>query len=294
MNQFPMERIPPISIFKERLFYIDYIFNSAIKINQYDSNSYQPLIKVAFLGKGDTFLDRIFTAEDGEFILTFVKNVLFDSDLNIYKRSSYMIMREALSYVHFDTGIIFKDIFEYAQIEKEEVKQILIFSYEDKLYEDISEISSNDQNYKTKTKILIKSNGTEIKNDMYIYNRLFGIYSQSKIGYYISDDNIKYFHVTMFYKDVFGAIRDQYAFFMPLLQNPDNVIPLINTIPDNIKSVIQNTETGRKKKQKKQPKDNYLGMSLVGQIASASNLQNKKIIVAWYLCEIMYPFFFRN
>lgn len=294
MNQFPLGKISNTGVFKERLVYIDYIFNSAIRTNQYDTNNYQPMIKVAFLGRGDNFLDKMFTAEDGQFILTFVKNVLFDNELNIYKRSSYMIMREALLYVHFDTGIIFKDIFDYAHIESEETKQFLIFLYKDKLYENISEISSFDKDYKKSTKILARLNNTEIQNDMYYYNGFFGIYSCSKIGYYISDENIKYFHVTMFYKDVFGSIRDPYSFFMPLLQNPANIITVINTIPENIKPVISQSETGRKKKPKKQPKDTYLGLSLVGKIASASNLQNKKITVAWFLCEIMYPFFFAN
>ena len=69
-----LERIPPITVYKERLQYLQMLFNSSLKSNMYDNNNYSPVIKLSFIGKGNHYLDRLFVVEETESMILMVKN----------------------------------------------------------------------------------------------------------------------------------------------------------------------------------------------------------------------------
>lgn len=292
LNSF--ERKKPIAVYKNHLPYIDFLFNAALRTNQIDQFNYSPLLKLAFLGNADHYLDRMFVIEEGQIILFLVRNVQFAQEPGEYRRSAYTILRSKTKLIHYDTGIIFSDIFDYAHIEPQETINYISFLYEGKIYTNITEISSIDPTYKLKTKIAININGNELPNDIYYYCCGFQSDIKQKIGYYIPDENLEYYHVIHSFPANFGKVSNQQMFFQNLLSNPNNVYNLLSFVFDdpNLGKPIALTRTGKPKK--KIAGNAYNGVSLATQLATETDSQAKKMIIGWFLCEILYPFFFYN
>lgn len=289
-----LDKVPPITIYKDRFQYLNLIFNLCLKKGQYDQANYSPTIKVAFLGKCNHYLDRMFVVEEAETMITMVKNVSAVTDSSIYKRSAYIMMREAFKFVHFDTGYIFDDLFEYAHIEHDEISKIISFYYEGSIYQNIKDISSKDVDYKSKTRVFLTSNNQEIGNNInfYIYNLSSEI--SYKIGYYIPDNSIKYFHCMTHIPDKFGGFQDQMSAYNSLLTDPQNFLLLINNVLTDTKPQLSNLDEGDKKSKgkKKAPKNKFIGVSLVTKLSEWPTLQMKRITIGWFICEVLYQFFF--
>lgn len=286
---YPLEKIGPVGTFKERLPYIDLFFNISIKTDQNDMVNYAPIIKVGFIGKGINFTDRMFVAEETEHMLIFVRNVTFDSEPGGYRRSVYIIPRKYIKYVHFDTGYVVSDMLDYSLVESEEVSKFIHFSYEDKIYERLSEIVNLDKNYKTKTKIIMKGTDQVMNFSLFDYIRDPASEARNKLGYFVPEDSIKYYHVMMFIGQKFGKLQNQYAIFSQLLEDRQNIY---NNIYRLVTSISDTGGTAVKVTKKGIPKTDLISESLVSTITRDDTLQMKKIFVAWFLCEIMYPFFF--
>lgn len=290
LNSF--ERKQPIAIYKNHLAYIDLLFNAALRNNQIDQSNYAPFIKVGFLGNANHYLDRMFCVEEGLVMLIFVRNVQFGTEPGEYKRSAYMIVRNKTKLIHFDTGIIFSDVFDYAHIEPQETVNNISFLYNGLIYTDIKQISSIDGDYKSKTKIAININGNELPNDMYYYCYGFRGDVTSKIGYYIPDENFEYYHVIHHFPDNFGKISNPQIFFQSLLSDSNNIYNLLNFVFEdpNLGKHVQLTRTGKPKK--KIAANTYNGISLATYLSSETDHQAKKTAIGWFLCEILYQFFF--
>lgn len=291
-----LEKISPVTVYKDRLQYLNLLFNLSLKSNPYDSVNYSPVIKLAFLGKGNHYLDRLFVVEETETMITMVKNVSTTTGDGVYKRSAYMMMRQAFKFVHFDTGSIISDLLEYAHLEVDEIAKHFYFWYEGKAYGNIIEISSRDTEYKSKVSIVLKSSNTVFENNinMYIYN--LGVETSFKIGYYIPDESILYFHVMVHMPDKFGGIPDIGSAINSLLADPNNFSVLINSVLSDISPQITtvNDENKKSKGKKKLPKNKFLGISLITKISETASLQMKRIFVGWFICEVLYQFFFYN
>lgn len=293
IGQIPFERVRPITIYKERLQYSNYLFNITLRNGQTDTNDYSPLIKVGFLGDCRHHLDRLFVSEETEHMVIMVKNVDANIEPGIYKRTAYIIVRSKLKYVHFDTGYIISDIFDYAHIEPLEVLNYICFSYEDVIYDNIVDISSKHPNYKTKTKIIVRSNGVELINNLFYYIYNFKNEIVFKLGYYIPESSIVNFHAMCHIPDKFGVLPNIIPAFEAILNNPSNIITLINSVLDGSKE-YQNEDLNAsgKKKKKKQPKNKFVGVSLMAKLMDTNSLQMRKIFIGWFLCEVLYQFFF--
>lgn len=292
MSQIQYESVKPITIYKERLQYSNYLFNVALKSNQNDTNNYSPLIKVGFLGDCRHHLDRLFVVEETEPMVIMVKNVDARSEPGIYKRTAYIIVRSKLKYVHFDTGFIINDIFDYSHIEPLEISNYILFYYEDNFYDKIVDISSKDINYKTKTKIFVKNTGNELTNNLFYYIYNFGIQTVNKIGYYIPESSIPNFHVMCHIPYKFGKIPNIISTFDSILSNQSNIIVLINNVLDISTEYHETLTITGKTKKKKQPKNKFVGVSLIAKLMDTNSLQMKRIFIGWYLCEVLYQFFF--
>lgn len=290
-------KITPIPVYSQNLNIINMIFNTTLKVNQMDATNFSPTYKLGFLGNGQHYLDRMFTVEERNGMLFFVRNVQFGDEQNSYKRSVYTIPQNKTLYVHYTTGTLFKDLFDYAHLESSEVSNNVIFQYDNQFYNTINEISEKDPNdYKTKTRIFIKSTQNEIYNNMYIYGTYIDFQSQNKVGYYIPESSIEYYHTIYFLGKLFGVVDNnyKYQFFSDLSSNPNNIYNVINQVftdPRQIGGQILNKNGMPKKQPKKNP---YMGVSLMNKLASEINLQFKRFTIGWFLCEIMYPLFFAD
>lgn len=288
-------RISPIQIFVQNLHHINTLFNISLKQNQMEAGNYAPIFKLGFLGNGSHYLDRMFTIEERNGIIFFVRNVQFGDEKNEYRRSVYSIIKDKTLYVHYTTGILFKDLFDYAHIEPTEISETLYFYYNDKYYNTIKEISDQDPiNYKTKTIIVSKIKQIEIPNDMLIYGSFFGLTSQLKVGYYIPEENIPYYHVILFMGKQFGLVPNASHFFQSIANDPNGMYTVVNTVfldPRQYGQAKLNKSGNLKKQSKNNP---YVGVNLINKLSSEKILQNKRFIVGWFLCEIMYQFFFSD
>lgn len=289
-----LNRVEPILVIKQTLPYIDMLFNLCLKINDMDGINYSPLIKLAFYNKCNHYLDRLFVVEETESMVIMVKNVSTGTEAGVYKRSAYIIMKKALKFVHFDKGYIFSDLFEYCHIEPEETSKHLYYRYQDRNYRTIEEISSIDKDYKTKTKILYLQNNNEVPNDINLYIKYLGNEIIFKVGYYIPDESIKFFHVMMHLPSRFGELENPITVFESILADPNNLKVLINTVLLDLNPTGQKIGVKSKKIKSNQPKNKYLGMSLVSQLFKESDsLQLKRIFIGWFMCEVLFSFFFR-
>lgn len=271
-----MESIP---VYKDHLVYIDGIFNICLG----EGNS--PIIKLGFLGNTNHILDRMFVIDDNEIMILFAKTVQFGTDEGEYRRSIYIMTRSKINLIHFDTKTVFGDLFDYSHIETSEISKNIIFVYNNTIYESISQISSIDPDYKSKTKIYDKTGNYELQNSIYQYSRIFPGEISKKIGYYVTDENIKYFHVIHFIPGMFGKIPNLQQFFNLLQSDYNNIQKLVFTIFEDPLGGI--TKKGKKK-------NPHIGVNLINRLTKDNDLQSKKMTIGWFLCEIMYSFIFLN
>lgn len=288
-------RVQPIPVNTQNLNIINTLFNISMKENYMESGYFAPTYKLGFINNGQDYLDRMFTIEERNGMLFFVRNVQFGDDQNVYRRSVYTIIQRKTLYIHYTSGILFKDFFDYAHLEPDEVSNIVFFQYEGQYYNNINEISSQDPNeYKTKTHIFNKATQIELQNDMLIYGGYFGVSAQNKVGYYIPESSLEYYHTIYFLGKVFGVVGNKSQFVSDLTTNPNNIYNIVNSVFLDPREVTgqQLTKSG---KPKKQPKGNsYIGVSLMNKLASYTNIQYKRFTIGWFLCEIMYPLFFKD
>lgn len=297
-----LEKIHPVTVYQDRLIFLEYLFYYSLRINEYDTTNYSPSIKLAFIGNGNNILDRLFVVEETESMILMVKNVSVPpKNVSIknepYKRSAYIMMRQAFKFVHFDTGYIFNDLLDYCHIEPERISNYIYFVYEDNRYENIKDISSKDDKYKSKVRIFTNNN-MEITNNINFYIQYIG-YSEikSKIGYYISNESIKYFHVMSHLKENFGSLENIETSSPILISDPTKFLYLINTVLNTITSesvIIDDESRSRCKKQKKKVTKETIGFSLVTKLKEQESNQNKRIAIGWFICEVLYQFFFRS
>lgn len=269
----------------QNLQYIDLFFNKSISPEISVNNLYNPIIKVGFLGQIENIFDRMFVAEESKHMVIFVKNVT-SSTTGKNKRAVYIIIRRKLKYIHLFNGNIINDIFEYSWYEPEETKKNIYFQYNDERYESIADVYNIDNDFKSKTKIFTNDD-QEISSDLFDYFSLFRDEIQYKLVYYVEDDSINYFHVMMHISQNFGVINID--FFRILQLNPEETTNKI------ISSRMHNPDSKKKvsssKKETSSSETEILSLSET--LASEKYLQTKKITVAWFLCEVMYNFFFQ-
>ena len=104
-----VSRIPPVPVFTQNLNYINILFNITLKQNQMEPGNYAPTFKLGFIGNGSHYLDRMFTIEERSGIIFFARNIEFGDEKNEYRRSMYAIVQNKTIYVHYTTGILFKE-----------------------------------------------------------------------------------------------------------------------------------------------------------------------------------------
>lgn len=256
----------------QRLNYIDDIFNDSIAPEIQNAN-FNPIIKVGFLDGYENIRQKMFVAEETKYMLIFVKNVDFvdtTNKQNKFKRSAYAIIRRKVKYIHFETRNIINDIFDYSFLEPNEISNNISFVYNNEYTtNNIYDIYNIDNNYKSKTRIFTNDN-QEIENDLYYYFTIFKNQIQYKLGYYVDDEAIKFFHVIMFISWNYGNIPNEEYVFNELMISKKRTI-------DEIIKTYYNDKGSR---------------SLISQIKSDEHLQLKKIFVACFLCETLYSFFF--
>lgn len=286
------DNIPPIPIYKERLARIGDIFNISLKTSPMEPYDYSPTFKLGFINNGSHYTDRMFTIEERRGMLFFTRNVPFDDE---YRRSVYSIPKSKILYVHYTSGVIFGDFFDYAHIEQQEVSEHVTFFYEDKFYNNIREISTlNPTEYKTKTRIMIKLNQTEMQNDIHVYATFFGKTCQLKVGYFVSDENIQFYHVNIFMGKQFGLVPSPTQFFQMVDSDPNSMYSLTNYVfaDPRVYGAPKLTKNG---KVKELPSKNpYIGVSLLNKLEESKNQQERRFIIGWFLCEILYPYIFAD
>jgi hypothetical protein len=294
LNKIILFIIKIMNIRSQNLDYIDYIFNNLIGTEFQQNNS--PFIKVAFLGNSTDFSEKMFVADDSKNIITLVRNVRSGVKLDNIKRSVYMIIKIKLKYIHFSTGNIFSDIYDYAILESDETSKVIYFEYNGIKYDKIKDIIRY-ENYKDKTKIFFKQGDQQISNDMTNYliiMRHFGVIVKN-IGYYIPNESLKYFHVVQSVSSNFGKITNEREFFTKLLENPVvKINELINTElngskinQENCKDCGDEDDEGEDNGKRKTIK-----MSLKTKIDSTKIIQEKKILLALFFSEVLFNFYF--
>lgn len=288
-------RIPPIPIYTQRLGRINELFNLSLKSNPMETNDYSPVFKLGFINNGTHYLDRMFTIEERRGMLFFVRNVPFGDEDGEYRRSVYVIPKSKVLYLHYQTGIIFSDFFEYAHIEVTEVMEFVSFYYNDKFYNTIKEISDQDAfGYKEKTRIMIKFNQTEMQNNLLIYGGFFGKISQLKVGYFIPEESLQYYHSALFMVKQFGLIPNPSQFFHSIDSDPNSMYSLANYVFADPRMYIAPKLTKTGKIKKIPSKNPYIGVSLLNKLEEAKNHQERRFIIGWFLCEIIYPYIFSD
>jgi hypothetical protein len=281
-----------VNINSQRLDVITKLFNITLSN---DLTNMAPFIKVGLIGNYSSIFDRFFTTEENKIMLTFVRNVKNTDDDDAYKRSAYMIVRKKTRLIHFRTGLIFDDVFDYAHIEQTELYNFGIsFYYNDKYYTNINDISSIDPEYKQKTIICYLNNSNQIvmENHIHTYCYLFGNFIDKKVGFYIPDENIEYLHVIHHFKSSFGLIADKNRCWAYLDNNDNNLNILINQNfinPATMKE-IKYTKKGTVKNEK--DIDNFIHLNLISKIKSVNDYQIKRLIIGWFISEILYSYIF--
>ena len=284
------ERIAPIKLHIERLHYIEYIFNLCLYGALESPTAVSPAIKVGFIEKGSHVLERMFVVEDSAPMILFVINTPLKVKTTVFIRTAYIITRSKVNYIHISSGVIFKDLLDYCLLEPEETSTNLYFYHKDKVYTDINEIISKDPKYKETTRVFLRSSNQEIGNNLFMYSYMFKNIVQYKLGYYINPANYEdYFHPMSNISTNFGALPNIIEVFTALLTNPQNVTGLINIPfePNVVEDIDITVE-----KSKKERKAKMVGMSLIGKIRSLTSIQEKRVTIGWFLCEIMYRFFY--
>lgn len=299
-----IQRIQPIPVYTTRLARLNELFNICIRDGLMDNWEYSPAIKLGFIGNGNHYLDRMFTIEERNGMLFFVKNVIFGDDMNEYRRSVYVIPKSKVMYVHYFTGIIFQDLFDYLHIEP---SPMLNFYYGEKYYDTIKEISDQDPvGYKLSTRIFIKQPDTnqgfnnqntlnviELQNDIQMFTTFYNKDLQLKIGYYIPDSSIQFYHTIEFLPRKFGLVQYPSYYFSEIDKSAEGMFILANNLfLDPRSGPVKLTKNGKVAKQT--VKNPYIGVSLFNKLQEAKNKQQRRIILGWFICEIMYSYIFAD
>lgn len=289
------QQISPLSFRPNFSPYISYIFNKLMRQHQSDTTNYAPILKFGFYGNGNHMSERMFTSEESMYMISFVKNVSLEPPYNSIRRSFYMIARSKVHYLHYKTGIIFKDLFDYAYLEDEEVSKYFVFQHNERIYTKISEIIPTDVNYKNNTKIIFKSNNTEFYNDMFYYLHTIPMIDNSykepelKIGYYIPESSLSSFHVSNHISSCFSLRTDRTQLYNSIINNFSTLDVLLQTnFSEGLSSSNEYMEEG------KTVKILFIGSSLSIMVSSTDKIQQKRIYIAWFIAEILYGLFFNN
>lgn len=250
-----------------------------------------PILKVGFFGSGENYLEKMFVVEENQFIISFVKNVFLGNKEQSYRRSMYIIVRSKVSYVHFKTGTIFKDIFDYALIEKDEVAEFFEFEYKGTRSLDVESLYYDDNDFKTKTKIFIKSTDIEVENNFYHYIYYLPINPQlqykeiqNKVGYYIEEDSLSNFHICQHFSKIFST-QDSDQIIKYIYDNAENLDQIISQIVNtNFSSGYINNDNNKIK---------INNDSLINIIKNEISSQLKSTQIGVFLAEVLFKLFFR-
>ena len=286
-----MERIDPIQIYKERLNLISYFYSYSFKNEELLKS---PLLKVGILGTGKTYLDKLFVIEETNPMVLFIKNNIYkDKDIP-YRRTIYSIVRTKLKYVHYDSGIIFSDLLDYAHIDRNEIRRFFKFQYEGKIYENIDEISSIDNEYKLKTNILNIHDNSIFPNNMYLYNYYLKTEALNNVGYYIPESSCINLHPILFIPKLFGLLPGSFEpkniYFDQMLAHFGNLEFTFQYLFE-IKCLQYTSEKNSKK---------YIDNSIKNIIVNVSGASDKyylnqqnRMSIGHFICEVLYEFFFK-
>lgn len=286
-------QLPPVPVNQQRLYRLNELYNIGLKTNIPGVASAIPIFKVGFIGKGTQYLDRMFTVEERLRMLFFVRNVNYGENKDEIRRSWYVIPLRMTKYIHLSIGITFSDFFDYAHLEEEEVSQYVTFYYNGNPIRSIREASNVDADYKSKTRIRINASGYELMNDMQTYGQSVGLISQVKVGYYIPDESIRFYHAVEFLPNQFGLVLDQGRFFYEMDNDPDAMYKIANyTFADPRQ--YKPPKLTKKGTLKTQPAKNpFLAVSLMNHLEGKSE-QDKLAIIGWFICEILYSYIFTD
>lgn len=285
-------RINPISFNITLSPLISYTFNTLLKTDINDMNNYSPILKFGFYGTGTDFTEKMFVSEENENMVTFVRNVILELQKTVIRRSVYMIIRSKISYIHLSTGIIFDDLLDYAIIENEEISNFFEFDYDGTRYSNPSNISYLDENYKLKTKIMIKGTENQFPNDFYTYllsypydntNSFKNI--EFKVAYYIKEQSLGNFHVVNHIALCFCDEDKRQNICSYVISNTNNLQQIIDT---NL------SKDGLSNNMNNENKTKYIGSSLSVCVKSLSSLQKKQYYISWFFAEVLFELFFNK
>lgn len=294
MSVFPstgMQPISPLNIHSERFQYIDYMFNYCLTNNFEPQNIVSPSVKVCFIETGTKYTDRMFVAEDYEPMVLVVRNITTDKP-SLFNRVAHIIVRSKINYVHFSTGSIFKDLFDYSFLEPEEIKTNIYFYHNEKTYDNIGDIAKIDEDFKMTTRVFLRNNNMEIGNNLFYYSYTFKYPSTQKIGYYILPQNYEYLHVITNIPTKFGEMNDDINKFNEMLQDPNKIFNVLSYIFGDVPSIMVEVKGKNGKSKYKETKVKSVNKSLIDKVNSTTAKQEKVVIISWFLCEIMFKFFY--
>lgn len=293
------QSIQPIKIHKDRLNLISYLYLNSFtgsyrrELENSKELLKQPLMKIAILGEGTSYFDRLFVCEETPTIIMMVKNMIFESDRELpIRRTIFSIVRSKLKYVHYDTGIIFDDLLDYAHIEPDEVNKYFKYYYEQNYYDNIKDISSKDSDYKSKVLIYDVQSGQVFYNNMYYYNFYKRDESLLKVGYYIQNSSCVNLHPVLFCSKLFGLLPNmmkgtEYMYFQQLLVSYNSDLNFIS------RSLLDVNLTKYSDGKSRKYNSNLIDSLLANNSQKKEYVhQNNRMLIGSFIAEILYSFFF--
>lgn len=303
------KKIEPIRVHSERFDLIDSVFNLSLGgflFPQGNQTSLSPAIRIAFIERGLHVLERMFVVEDFKPMITMILNTPLKRP-NAYIRTAYMIVRTHIDYIHYKSGYIFKDLFDYCLFEHQQTNANLFFLHNGSTDLTLNQIIAKDPNYKVNTRVFLRSNNYEIGNDMFQYSYFFRQQIQDNVAYYVREEKYEdYFHPILNFTKNFGKAEEIGNIYASILQNPQLIVNFVNHIfksssdldvyddeyEDESDDDSDDEDQKKKKKTKKERKTKYIGMSLIAKIGTTEKMQEKRIIIGCFICEMMYRLFF--
>lgn len=288
----------PINIYSERLKYINLTYNYLLNqsFTELSNNNKQPAIKLGFIGDASSESERLFVAQDSPQLILMIRKTKLETDKEKKIKSVYFIVRSLVKYIHFSTGYIIKDIFDYFSLEIEEMFSNVYFihyipqfdsygnfiQYNTTQYTDIREIMKIDENYKTTTTVHLIYNNFKIE-DIYTYSYIYMQIVERKIGYYVPVESYKCFHPHINISENFGNLSNeelQYQ-YQSLLFSDQYLVNFIN-----LKMVSNYNSINIKQK--------ITTISLNDKISGIPNNeeQEKRVVISWFLIDVLYNFIF--
>ena len=261
----------------ENLSYINDIFSLCL-----DENA--PVYKLAFIGNGDHYLYRTFTVEEKLGIITLVKNVEFKKNGVLqYRRSTYMIPQSKIKMIHYQTGKSVNDLFDYATLEQD---TNLYFYYNNQMIT-INEVLRIHK-YKEVCQIYFMSENQYYlidPKDFYSYAVYVNYLASYKLAYHIPDEQIPYLHVIDFINRCFSPKLNHEDIYRDLINDRQNgLLNLVNKEWEDIDNELAPVKKS----------NTFINVSLIHKLSQTKDLQTKRIIIGWFLCEIMYGLFFTD